>query len=130
MFRKPLAFLLALTLLMVLLPALPASASIGSGGTGFTDVPSDVYYTVPVQWAIQNHITSGTSATTFSPNRTCTRGEVITLLWKTMGSPEPKGRSTFSDVTWGAFYAKAVAWGQENGILYGEEFQAFSSNHM
>lgn len=108
--------------LMVLLPALPASASIGSGGTGFTDVPSNAYYAIPVQWAIQNHITSGTSATTFSPNRTCTRGEVITLLWKTMGSPEPKGRSTFSDVPRGAFYAKAVAWGQENGILYGEEF--------
>lgn len=123
MWRKLTSVLLALVLTAALLPAPLAMASSEAKEPAFTDVPADAYYAVPVQWAIANNITSGTTATTFSPDKTCTRCEIVTLLWKTAGCPEPKGASTFPDVPSNAFYAKAAAWAQENGIADGREFK-------
>ena len=125
MTRQFLSVLLALSLCIMLFPM--AGAVSGSAeeapAVAFTDVPADAYYAIPVQWAVQNQITAGTSDTTFSPEQTCTRGEIITFLWKAMGSPEPKGQDSFSDVESGVFYAKAAAWAKENGIAEGSVFQ-------
>lgn len=90
----------------------------------FSDVADDMYYYTAVQWAVQQKITSGTSNTTFSPNKTCTRAQIITFLWRAAGSPEPKiSTSPFSDIAEDEYYFKAVLWAYEQGILSGTMFQ-------
>ena len=97
--------------------------------SGFTDVAEESYYYNAVNWAAANGITSGTSATTFSPNTPCTRGQMATFLWRAAGSPEPKGNSNpFTDVTADTYYAKAVQWAVEQGITAGTSATTFSPN--
>ena len=97
----------------------------------FTNVKSGAYYYDPVLWAV-NHtpqITNGTSPTTFSPDATCTRGQVVTFLWRAMNCPEPKSASNpFTDVKPGDYFYKAVLWAAENGITTGTSKTAFSPN--
>ena len=84
------------------------------------DVAGDAYYAPAVEWALKNDITNGTSATTFSPNAGCTRGQIVTFLWRAAGCPEPKSSvNPFTDVEEGAYYSKAVLWAVENGITDG-----------
>ena len=86
----------------------------------FVDVAGDAYYAPAVEWALKNDITNGTSATTFSPNAGCTRGQIVTFLWRAAGCPEPKSSvNPFTDVEEGAYYSKAVLWAVENGITDG-----------
>ena len=92
----------------------------------FVDVPADAYYYDAVLWAAENGITSGTTDTTFSPDAPCTRAQIVTFLWRAAGSPEPKGTQSFSDVTAGSYYEKAVAWAAENGITGGTGDGKFS----
>ena len=92
----------------------PASSS-----NPFTDVPAGQWYTDAVLWAVENGITSGTSATTFSPDAGCTRGQVATFLWRAKGQPSPGGENIFSDLISGAYYYDAVLWAVENGITNG-----------
>ena len=93
----------------------------------FTDVAEGAYYADAVAWAIQNKVTSGVSATTFAPNASCTRGQMVTFLWKAAGSPEPKSLTTaFTDVKSGAYYEKAVAWAVENKVTTGTSATMFS----
>ena len=88
---------------------------------GFSDVNVDDYYADAVQWAVENGVTTGTSATAFSPDATITRAEAVTFLWRAAGSPEPASASSaFSDVSDpGAYYYKAVLWATEQGITNG-----------
>ena len=90
----------------------------------FTDVAEDAYYYAPALWAAKNGVTTGTSATTFSPEQTCTRGEIITLLWRFYGSPEPEyAGSAFADVTDpDSYYYKACQWAAEQGMTDGDTF--------
>ena len=90
----------------------------------FTDVAEDAYYYAPALWAAKIGVTTGTSATTFSPEQTCTRGEIITLLWRFRGSPEPGFTgSAYGDVTDPAsYYYKACQWAAEQGMVKGETF--------
>ncbi len=88
--------------------------------SGFTDVASDAYYADAVKWAVDQKITTGTSADTFSPENTCTTSQILTFLWRAKGSPEPKNLSAFSDVAADAYYAKAVAWAKESGMVSGD----------
>ncbi len=89
-------------------------------GTPFTDVPADAYYTEAVKWAYENGITTGTSETTFGPMETCTRGQVVTFLWRAKGCPEPTSTvNPFTDVTETDYFYKAVLWAVENGITNG-----------
>ena len=97
-----------------------------TGKNPFTDVPADSYYEDAVIWAVDKGITTGTSATTFSPDATCTRAQIVTFLWRAAGSPAPKAMSTFVDVSADAYYAKAVAWAVENGITGGTGDGKFS----
>jgi hypothetical protein len=95
----------------------------------FTDVPSDAFYAESVEWALRNGITTGTSSTTFSPNATCTRAQVVTFLWRGSGSPEPQNTATgFADVPKDAYFAKAVAWALERNITNGISPGIFGPN--
>ena len=86
----------------------------------FTDVKTNAYYYKAVLWAVEHEITSGTSATAFSPNRTCTRGQFVTFLWRYEGKPAPtRADNPFTDVKAGAFYYDAVLWAAENGVTTG-----------
>ena len=93
----------------------------------FTDVKSGDYYYDAVLWAVGNGITNGTSDTTFSPDLPCTRGQVVTFLWRTAGCPAPKSTGTaFTDVAKGSYYYDAVLWAVENGITNGTSATTFS----
>lgn len=85
----------------------------------FVDVPSSAYYYKAVLWAYENNITTGTSATTFSPGDACTRGHVVTFLWRTEDQPTASTSSSFSDVSDAAYYNNAVSWAVESGITNG-----------
>ena len=88
----------------------------------FIDVRTGAYYCEPVDWAVDKNITSGTSSNTFSPDQTCTRGQIITFLWRAAGSPAPRGTASFADVNQNMYYAKAVAWAAEKGMADGVRF--------
>ena len=93
----------------------------------FTDVRQSAYYYDAVCWAVRNGVTTGTTATDFSPNRTCTRAQAVTLLWRAVGSPSPSQSGTpFDDVPANAWYAEAVRWAYENGITVGTRSGSFS----
>ena len=93
----------------------------------FADVSSDSYCADAVKWAVENGVTNGTTAAAFSPNAACTRGQIVTFLWRAAGSPAPKTTvNPFTDVAADAYYAKAVLWAVENGITNGTTAATFS----
>lgn len=95
----------------------------------FKDVTSDKFYYEPVLWAFSRGVTIGTKAGIFSPDKTCTRGEVVTFLWRAMGEPEPDcATNPFTDVQEGAYYYKAVLWAVDNGITKGMTVTTFEPN--
>ena len=86
----------------------------------FADVPADAYYAEAVKWAVANGITTGTSETTFSPEKTVSRAEAVTFLWRSAGEPEPTTAvNPFTDVAESDFFYKAVLWAVEKGITTG-----------
>ena len=93
---------------------------------GFTDVPANSWYAGAVAWAVEQGITSGTSDTTFSPNVSCTRAQMVTFLWRASGSPEITGANPFTDVSSDAYYYDAVLWAVEQGITGGTGDGKFS----
>lgn len=92
----------------------------------FDDVSTNAYYYEAVKWAAENNITGGIGNGLFGPELTCSRGQIVTFLWRAAGSPEPKALSTFTDVAADAYYAKAVAWAVENGVTTGAGDGKFS----
>lgn len=92
----------------------------------FSDVSTSAYYYETVKWAQEKGITGGIGNGLFGPNQPCTRAQIVTFLWRTAGSPEPKAMSSFADVSMDAYYAKAVAWAVENGITTGTGDGKFS----
>ena len=92
----------------------------------FADVPVDAYCYEAVKWAASDGITGGIGNNLFAPGRPCTRGQIVTFLWRAAGSPAPKSMSSFADVPADAYYAKAVAWAVENGITGGTGDGKFS----
>lgn len=94
-----------------------------SGAVQFSDVDQDAYYYDAVQWAVKQGIASGTTETTFSPDKNATRGQTITFLWRASGSPAPKDQTNpFTDVDQNAYYYNAVLWAAERGIISGTTF--------
>ena len=92
----------------------------------FEDVEPDGYYRDAVEWAVENGVTTGTSKTTFSPNKACTRAEAVTFLWRAKGEPEPKSTSNpFVDVKTDDYFYKAVLWAVEQGITNGMDLTHF-----
>ena len=96
-----------------------------SGANPFTDVHAGDYFYEAVLWAVENGITTGTSASTFSPNATVTRAQVVTFLWRANGQPTT-GNSGFADVSADKYYATAVAWAVSQRITTGTGFGVFS----
>ena len=93
----------------------------------FTDVPAGAYFTSPVLWALNTGVTAGTSATTFGPMETCTRGQVVTFLWRAAGKPEPTSKKNpFTDVKSSDYFHKAVLWAVQEGITAGTSADEFS----
>ena len=92
----------------------------------FEDVSPDAWYANPVQWAIDIGITSGTSPTTFSPALTCTKAQILTFLWRAVGSPEMTGENPFSDVKTTDYYYAAALWANSKGLATGNTFDGTS----
>lgn len=118
------AVLVLLTLVSVM--AMPVAAA----DAPFTDVPENAWYRTAVLWARSKQIAKGTSATTFSPNRACTRAQVVTFLWRAKGCPAPKTACAFGDVPTDAWYARAVGWAVEQGITNGTSKTCFSPDRI
>ena len=100
-----------------------------SAAMPFTDVPAGSYFEKAVLWAVENRITKGTSDTTFGPDASCTRAQIVTFLWRAGGSPAVSGNSAFSDVAADAYYAAAVAWAEKNGVTGGIGGGLFGSDN-
>ena len=92
----------------------------------FTDVPAGSYYYDAVLWAVENDITKGTSDTTFSPNMTCTRAQIVAFLWRSEKSPAAGTANPFADVKSTAYYADAVLWAVKENITKGTTSTTFS----
>ena len=92
----------------------------------FTDVPVGSYYYDAVLWAVENGITKGTSDTTFSPNMTCSRAQIVAFLWRSEKSPAAGIANPFADVKSDAYYADAVLWAVKENITKGTTSTTFS----
>lgn len=94
----------------------------------FTDVNNTEWYHSAVDYAVHYEFFAGTSDTTFSPNAPMTRAMLVTVLWRIAGRPEAKATTSFQDVPANQYYAEAVAWAKENGIVAGTSATTFSPN--
>ncbi|RHR86730.1 hypothetical protein DWW41_07435 [Butyricicoccus sp. AF15-40] len=94
----------------------------------FTDIPVGSYYYDAVLWAVESGITKGTSDTTFSPNMTCTRAQIVAFLWRSEKSPAAGTTNPFADVKSTAYYADAVLWAVKENITKGTTSTTFSPN--
>lgn len=111
-------------------PGLPCSGGDDCPGRIFSDTPAKGHWAHdPIDWAVVNGITSGTSDTTFSPDMTCTRAQIVTFLWRAAGSPEPNSTNNpFSDVNSDQYYYNSVLWAAETGVTAGTSDSTFSPN--
>ena len=95
----------------------------------FTDINPDAYYYEAVLWAVENGITAGMTDTEFDPARICTRGQVVTFLWRAQGCPTPNSSNhSFSDLNENAYYYDAALWAIENGVTVGMSETQFASS--
>ena len=113
-------------------PALAAedtadTAAPGQTAITFTDMPSSPEFVESITWAVENGITTGTTATTFSPDATCTRGQSVTFLHRALKG-SASGSTNFTDVASDAFYADAVNWAVANNVTNGTSATTFSPN--
>ena len=92
----------------------------------FSDVATSAYYYDAVLWAVENDITNGTTATTFSPNADVSRAQMVTFLWRAAGSPKATGVNPFTDVKSSDYYYDAVLWAVANGVTNGTTETTFS----
>ena len=117
-----LGVLLALCLVCgLIVPTAAAAAS-------FTDVPANAYYKDAVDWAVKRDITTGTSATSFSPNDSCTRAQMATFLFRLSGSHNMNTKNVFRDVPQNAYYYNAVVWASTMGFTNGVTATEFAPN--
>ena len=97
-------------------------------GSGFADLPPfDSWAHRPIDWALCIGLTNGISATAFAPDRPCTRGQIVTFLWRAAGSPTPESTEhPFADVDEHGFYVQAMLWAVEQGITNGVDASHFA----
>lgn len=106
-----------------------AGSPAASASVSFTDVKDSDYYAKAVAWAVEKGITNGTGDGKFSSDDTCTRAQCAAFLYRAAGSPEVTDAAAFSDVAADAYYAKAVAWAEKNGITNGLGNGKFGSDN-
>lgn len=92
----------------------------------FVDVPAGAYYYDAVLWAAEGGIVTGTDAVHFSPDASCTRAQLVTFLWRAVGSPVVNYAMNFNDVDSGAYYAEAVHWAASEKIIEGTTAETFA----
>ena len=97
-----------------------------SGRNPFGDLKTDSYYYKAVLWAVEEGITNGTTATTFSPNATVTRSQVVTFLYRAAGTEKTDGGNPFTDIKSSEYYTDAVLWAVAKGITNGTSVTTFS----
>lgn len=97
-------------------------------GRPFADVSISQYYAKAVWWALEHGITNGSGNQMFSPDEACTRGQIVTFLWRAAGQPTVTGAIPFADVQAGQYYEMAVRWAVKNGITLGTSQTTFSPN--
>ena len=96
----------------------------------FSDVTESDWFYQPILWAVQNNVTAGTSATTFSPNAKCTRAQVVTFLWNMNGQPKLSVSNPFKDVKTSDWYYHAIMWAVQNNVTAGTSATTFSPNQI
>lgn len=94
----------------------------------FIDVPVNSWFHDAVEWARATGITSGVDALHFAPERTCTRAQAVTMLWASVGRPEPESTASFSDVSPDDYFGDAVNWAVEKGVTAGISLHCFGAN--
>ncbi len=101
-------------------------------GRSFKDMPAGGTWSHDsIDWAVEKQITTGTSATKFSPNQNCTRGQFVTFLWRAKGCPDvPETENPFTDVSPNSYYYKAVLWAVSNDITNGISATTFEPNRI
>ena len=126
--KKSLKNVLAAALaVLMLVTAVPFASAAASTVNPFTDVSEDDYFFDAVIWAYSEGITTGTTATKFAPASTCTRGQVVTFLWRAMGEPDAvSSENPFEDVKESDYFYKAVLWAVEKEITTGTSAKRFS----
>lgn len=125
--RRKKVFTTILAAFLMILATIGSVITTPAAPKAFTDVQNkSKYYYKPVYWAVGENVTSGTSATTFSPEAPCTRAQIVTFLWKAAGAPDEGNADKFSDVSATAFYAKAVGWAVKHEITGGTSNTTFS----
>ena len=102
--------------------------SIGTAHPRFTDVPDSFWASKEIAWAVDKGVVNGTSATTFSPNAPCTRGQIVTFLQRSLNETAKETNNPFTDVAPNAFYANAVLWAVANDVTKGTSATTFSPN--
>lgn len=103
------------------------SASASNFPLSFSDVSPTDYYYEPIRWAVNRGIAEGVSQTRFGVNEPCSRGQIVTYLWRAAGSPSPRSTGNpFVDVLPGSQYYQAVLWAFEHGITSGTGANTFS----
>lgn len=99
-------------------PSTPSTPPTPTGTPKFSDVSPSSWYAEPVEWAVAQGITTGTSSTTFSPNDTCTHAQILTFLWRAQGQPEPAGTGSGTfNMSPSDYYYKAALWAEENNLF-------------
>ncbi|MCR4600313.1 MAG: S-layer homology domain-containing protein [Clostridia bacterium] len=104
----------AMTTMLTVVPGYAAAAD-----TSFSDVEAGAYYEEAVEWAVEKEITNGTSEGIFSPEADCTRGQMVTFIYKVFGEGATAGGSAFNDVSRESYYYDAVNWAVSRGITTG-----------
>lgn len=112
-------------------PSIPEQPSEPAVDNPFIDIDEDMYYYKSVLWAYENGIVSGIDDIHFEPEEGCTRGQIVTFLWRSMGEPEPEAeKNPFVDLGEDMYYYKAVLWAYENGISYGVDKEHFAPDDV
>lgn len=98
----------------------------------FTDVDTSRFYHKALDWAVENNVAKGNTETTFAPDESCTRAQLVTMLWRAAGSPAPAEgtENPFTDVPENVFYTDAVLWAVEKGIIKGTTETTFSPDDI
>lgn len=122
--KRFLGFFLAAVMLL----SLTTTAFAAVEGTGFSDVAADAWYADAVEYARDNGLMSGTSATTFSPNDTMTRAMLAMVLYRLAGSPVVSGQDSFTDTIEGSWYSGAILWSSQRGVISGYGSGLFGTN--
>ena len=102
----------------------------GTLKNNFKDVPADAYFHDAVLWAVENHITNGTTKTTFAPNETCTRAQIVTFMWRAEEAPGVGEGTPFVDVSADAYFHDAVLWAVQSGVTAGKTSNTFAPSEM